>query len=235
MKDPVVLVTGGGGNLGRAVTAAFLERGARVAVPSYRTEHAAALDEARERYGDRLYTFMLDLTTERGAEQAIRQTVEWGGGLDSVAHLVGGFSGGALIADTTEAVWNRMMDLNLRSAWLISRFALAALLERGGGTLVFVSSRAAVRNRKKKGAYAIAKAGLLTLMETIAEEYGEQGIRANAVLPGTIDTEDNRRAMPKADTSVWTQPEEIARVITFLALPDSAPINGAALPVFGRS
>ncbi|HET8656640.1 MAG TPA: SDR family oxidoreductase [Longimicrobiaceae bacterium] len=235
MSDSVVLVTGGAGALGQAVVQAFLERGARVAVPFYKTDVPTALDSLPAERRERIHSFALDLTTERGAEQAIRQTVEWAGRLDVVAHLVGGYSGGALLGKTSVESWDRMMELNLKSAWLISRFAIPRMLEGGGGSLVFVSSRAARQDRGGHAAYSIAKAGLLVLAEAIAEEYRDQGIRANAVLPGTIDTEANRRAMSGADHGQWTSPAAIARVIAFLASPEAEAVNGAAVPVYGRS
>lgn len=235
MSERVVLVTGGAGNVGQAVTKAFLDRGARVVVPLYKTDHVGALDALRQTYAERLHTFALDLTTERGAEQAVGQVVEWGGRLDGVAHLIGGYSGGQTLAETPIEAWDRMMDLNLKSAWLISRFVLPVMVGQGEGSFVFVSSRAAMKGREGNGAYAIAKSALLTLVEVIAEEYGSKGIRANAVLPGTIDTEANRRAMPKANHSQWTPPDQIARVIAFLVSPESVAINGASIPVYGRS
>lgn len=235
MKDAVVLVTGGAGNVGRAVTHAFLRGGARVAVPLYKTDQPSALDALRAEFGNRLHTFGLDLTTERGAQHAVEQVVEWGRRLDVVAHLVGGFTGGAPLADTAIEVWDRMMDLNVKSAWLISRFAIPRMLEGGSGSLVFVSSMAAREVQERQGAYTVSKAALLTLVECLAAEYRTRGIRANAVLPGTVDTEANRRAMPDADHSLWTHPEEIARVIVFLSGPESTAVNGAAVPVRGRS
>lgn len=235
MNDAVVLVSGGAGNVGRAVTRAFLQEGARVVVPFYKTDQPTALDELRGEYGDRLHTFALDLTTERGAQQAVERVLEWGGRLDVVAHLVGGYSGGTRLVDTPMEVWDRMMDLNLRSAWLISRFAIPQMRVVGGGSLVFVSSRAARQVQEGQGAYSVSKAGLVTLVEALAVEYAGDGIRANVVLPGTIDTDANRRSMPDADHSSWTLPEQIARIIVFLAGPDAGAINGAAIPVFGRS
>lgn len=235
MNDSIVLVTGGAGNLGRAVTREFLDRGARVVVPFYKTDAPDALDELRRDFGDRLHSFALDLTTERGAEQAVHQTIEWGGRLDAVAHLIGGYSGGFDLVDTPVAVWDRMFDLNVKSAWLVARFAIPAMLENGGGSLVFVSSRAALRDRRGMGAYAIAKSALITLVETMSEEYGERGIRANAVLPGVIDTEANRRAMPDADHRLWPSPADVGRVIVFLASADSGVVSGGAVPVYGRS
>lgn len=235
MTDSVALIAGGAGNLGRAVTRAFLESGARVAVPVYKTDHPEALAPLQEEFSGRIFSCALDLTTERGAHAAVEQAVEWAGRLDAVAHLVGGWRGGMRLAETPIEVWDRMMDLNLKSAWLMAHAAIPVMARGGGGSLVFVSSRAARTGRKGHSAYAVAKAGLLTLVEAIAEEYAEEGVRANAVLPGTVDTEENRRAMPDADHSRWTPPEEIARTIVFLASRDASAVNGAAVPVYGRS
>lgn len=235
MTDTVALVTGGAGNLGRAVTRAFLEGGARVAVPVYKTDHPEVLAPLQEEFEGRLFPFALDLTTERGAAAAVQQVLEWGGRLDAVAHLVGGWSGGVKLADTPVELWDRMMDLNLKSAWLVARAAVPALLRGGGGSLVFVSSRAAREGRAGHAAYAVAKSALVTLVEALAEEYRGEGIRANAVLPGTLDTEANRRSMPDADHSAWTPPEEVARVIHYLASDAARCVNGAAVPVYGRS
>lgn len=234
MIDSVALIPGGAGNLGRAVTRAFLERGARVAVPFYKTDHHDVLDALKGEYGERLLTFALDLSTERGADAAVGQVLEWAGRLDTVAHLVGGWSGGIPLHETPAEVWDRMMDLNLKSAWLVARAAIPALRRGGGGSLVFVSARAAREGRAGNSAYAVSKAALVVLAEAIAEEYGEEGVRASAVLPGTLDTEDNRRAMPGADPTRWTSPEEVARVILFLAAPESGAVNGASVPVYGR-
>jgi NAD(P)-dependent dehydrogenase (short-subunit alcohol dehydrogenase family) len=231
MTDSVVLIPGGAGNLGCAVTRAFLEGGARVAVPFYKTDRPDALDTLREEFGERIIHFALDLTTERGANAAVEQVLEWADRLDAVAHLVGGWSGGMSLAETPVELWDRMMDLNLKSTFLVARAAIPAMLRGGGGSLVFVSSRAAREGRAGNAAYAVAKAGILTLTEAIAEEYAGRGIRANAILPGTLATEANRRAMPDADHSGWTPPEEVAQRIVHLASPGGSASNGAAIPV----
>jgi NAD(P)-dependent dehydrogenase (short-subunit alcohol dehydrogenase family) len=235
MTDSIVLVTGGAGNVGRSVTRLFLEAGARVAVPFYKTDQPDALDPLRAEHGDRLLSFALDLTTERGAEAAVRYVVEWGGRLDAVVHMIGGYAGGTAVAETPLEVWDRMMDLNLKSAFVVARAALPAMLPAAKGAFVFVSSRAARAGRSGNAAYAVAKAGLLTLAEALAEEYRDRAIRSNVVLPGTIDTPANRESMPDADHDSWTQPEEIARCILFLASDAASAINGAAVPVYGRS
>jgi NAD(P)-dependent dehydrogenase (short-subunit alcohol dehydrogenase family) len=232
MNNKVVLVTGGAGNLGHAVSRAFLEAGARVAIPVYKTDHTPELDQLKSAFGDRIHSFALDLTTERGAGQAIRQVVEWAGSLTTVAHLVGGYTGGTRLADTPIEVWNRMIDLNMTSAFFMARFAIPQLLENGGGSFVFVSSRAAFEKRNERAAYSVTKAGLISLARAIAEEYGKEGIRSNVVVPDTIDTEANRRAMPDADRSTWIKPDSIARVILFLASDEARAINGASVPVF---
>ncbi|MEX2584613.1 MAG: SDR family oxidoreductase [Gemmatimonadota bacterium] len=232
MNDRVVLVTGGAGNLGQAVTRAFLGAGARVAVPFYKTDQPSALDAMRAEFGDSLHLFALDLTTERGAEQAVRMAVEWGGELGSVVHLIGGYSGGASIVDTPVAIWNRMVELNMTSAYLMTRFAVPRLLDRGSGSFVFVSSRAAFDHRAGRSAYAATKTGLLSISRSIAEEYGADGIRSNIIVPDTIDTPANRESMPDADHSRWTTPAAIADVILFLASDASRAINGAAIPVY---
>ncbi len=235
MKNSAFLVTGGAGNLGRSVTEIFLERGARVAVPFHKSDRPDALEPFKERFGDRLLEFGMDLTTDRGAGEAVKRVVEWAGRLDGVAHIMGGFRGGASLAETPVEEWDRMMSLNLRSSFLVARAAIPALQGAGGGALVFVSSRAALAGRTGRGAYAVSKAALITLAETISEEYREQGIRANAILPGVVDTEDNRRAMPDANHARWTAPEKIARVVAFLVSEESAVVNGAAVKTYGIS
>jgi NAD(P)-dependent dehydrogenase (short-subunit alcohol dehydrogenase family) len=221
--------------LGRAVTRAFLEAGWRVSVALHHTDAKDALDPLKSANPGRVSTCLLDLSTERGAASAVTQTVQWGGRLDAVGHLMGAWVGGGRLADTSLGVWEAMQSLNLTSAFLLARAAIPRMMEGGGGSLVFVSSRAAREKRAGNAAYAVSKAGLLVLAESIAEEYRGDGIRANAVLPGTMDTPANRRAMPDADASKWTSPDEVARVIVFLASPASSSVNGAAVPVYGKS
>src|SRR5690606_17104516 len=130
---------------------------------------------------------------------AVRQVVEWGGTVNSVVHLVGGYSGGQRLADTPLDIWVRMVELNMTSAFLIAKFAIPKLIAGGGGSLVFVSSRAAYQGLRERSAYSATKAGLITVAKAIAEEYSADGVRSNVVIPDTIDTEDNRRAQPGAD------------------------------------
>jgi NAD(P)-dependent dehydrogenase (short-subunit alcohol dehydrogenase family) len=230
--ERVVLVTGGSGGLGSAVTEAFLADGWRVAVPTHSGGGSETLDALAARHADRLTWFPADLATEPGAGEAVARTASWGGRLDAVVHTVGGYAGGTPLHETAVDEWDRMMSINLRSAFLIARAAIPRMTD--GGALVFVSSRAALRGRKGNVPYAVSKAALLTLTEAIAEEYRGR-VRANAVLPGTIDTPANRAAMPGARHEAWTPPAEIARVIVFLASGASGVVSGAAVPVYGAS
>lgn len=232
LTDAVVLLTGGAGNLGRELTRHALEAGARVAVPLYHKEAGGALDPLLRQYGDRLITFSLDLTTDRGAEQAVQHTGEWGGRIDVLIHLVGGFEGGSRLAEDPVEVWNRMLALNLTSAYLVSRYAIPRMVHQGNGNLVFISSRSAFASPAYRAAYAAAKAGLVALTRAIAEEYAEEGIRCNVVVPDTLDTPENRKSMPDADFSSWVPLERISRTILYLASEDSRPLSGAAVPVF---
>ncbi len=140
--ERVVLVTGGSGGLGSAVTEAFLADGWRVAVPTHSSGGSDALAGLAERYPDRLTWFGADLVTEIGAGEAVARTANWGGRLDAVVHTVGGYAGGAPLHETSVDDWDRMLSINLRSAFLIARAAIPRLAD--GGSLVFVSSRAAL-------------------------------------------------------------------------------------------
>lgn len=216
MSESVVLITGGAGNIGRTVTRAVLASGARVAVPVYKTDRPDILDELKREFEGRLLVFALDLTTERGADEAIKEVVEWAGRVDALVHLVGGYVGGMRVDATPVEVYDRMMDLNVKSAFLVARAALRSMLPEGGGSIVLVSSRAATDNPAGHAVYAAAKSALLALAEGMASEYRDEGVRVNVLLPSTVDTEANRAAMPDADTSGWTRPESIAEQIVEL-------------------
>jgi NAD(P)-dependent dehydrogenase (short-subunit alcohol dehydrogenase family) len=139
------------------------------------------------------------------------------------------------VHETPWSVWQQQMDLNLKTAVLASRAAAPHLIRRGGGAIVNVSSRPATLDGKNLGAYAASKRAVLALTEAMAAELLESRVTVNAILPSTIDTEENRKAMPKADYTKWPKAEEIARVILFLVGPDARLISGARVPVYGRA
>jgi NAD(P)-dependent dehydrogenase (short-subunit alcohol dehydrogenase family) len=158
---------------------------------------------------------------------------EWDG-LEGLAALAGAWAGTGIVEDAPSSEWEAMLRVNLVTAYSVCRAALPHLL-RGGGSIVLVSARAAQAGGAGAAGYAVAKAGVLTLARVLDLENRARGVRVNCVLPGTIDTPENRRAMPTADPTAWTSPEAIARVIAFLLSPESGAVSGAAIPVDGRA
>jgi NAD(P)-dependent dehydrogenase (short-subunit alcohol dehydrogenase family) len=155
--------------------------------------------------------------------------------VDVLVNTVGGFTMGERVDQITAETWNKMMDINVRSLLNASATFVPRMLEAGGGKIVTVSAGAALKGGAKMGAYAAAKAAVLRLTESMAGELKASNIQANCVLPGTIDTPENREAMPNADFDKWVTPEKIARVILFLSSPGAEAITGAAIPITGRS
>jgi NAD(P)-dependent dehydrogenase (short-subunit alcohol dehydrogenase family) len=231
VRDRSVLVTSGTGALGGAVVDAFLDAGWRVVC-------TWLLPAERERMGDRdgLELIEADLFHEEQVTAAVRQAAATNGApLRAVANLVGGYLAGPRVAETTLEEFEGQLRLNLRPTFLVTRAALPALVEAGGGGIVCMSARAAERPFGGAAAYASSKAAVRTFAQAVAVEYRDDGVRCNAVMPSVIDTPANRAAEPGADHSRWVQPAEIARVILFLCSDESAPVSGAAVPVYGRA
>lgn len=226
---PGHVVTGGTGALGREVVRALLAAGHSVAVPYRDPEGWSTLvDELRA--GDRLWGAAADLAdagaTARFVEEAARRL----GGLAGVAAVAGAYAGSGPLPEAPADEWPRMMRANLESAYSVCRAALPHL-RRSRGAIVTVGSKVVESGGAGAAAYAVSKAGVMALTRVLALENKEHGVRANCVLPGTIDTAANRSAMPAADRTRWTPPEAIARVIVFLLSPESAPVTGALIPV----
>ena len=227
-----VFITGGTGVLGTAVTRAFLGRGDHVAA-TWIVEHEAERLEREVGATENLTTVqanVLDPDSLQAAVGAVRERI---GGVDALVHLVGAWSGGKSVHEHDLDTWRRMLDLNLTSAFLACRAVLPHMLDRNAGRIVLVSSRTAIRDRSGQVAYAVAKAGLSVLAETISEETRGTDVTANVVAPSTLDTSANRSSMPGADHSRWVTPEDLAATITFLASEGATPLRGAWLPAFG--
>ena len=181
--------------------------------------------------GDKVALVQADLTDAAAVQQAVDSVDDLG----AVVNLVGGYMSGGKVHETDAADFQRMLDLNLGPGFLLARAAIPRLIEAGGGAYVGVSARAALRPFSGAAGYITAKAGVIAFVQALAAEYKDAGIRANCVLPSTIDTPANREQMPKSDHSKWVPPEEIAKVIRFLVSDDSAVTSGAAIPVYGRA
>lgn len=230
LAGKTAVVTGGAGALGRAVVQAFREAGANVVIADRDPEALARWPQA-----DTLLPVQADILDEGSARGLMQAARDRFGRLDALVCLAGGFFGDTPVAETPPARLREQLDLNLVSAYTCVHAALPLMLEAGGGAIVGVGSRPAVRPVPGAVAYGIAKLGVLKLMEAVAEEYRGRGIRANAVLPSIIDTPANRRAMPDADFGRWVRPEQIAAVLRFLVSDAAAIISGAAIPVYGRA
>jgi NAD(P)-dependent dehydrogenase (short-subunit alcohol dehydrogenase family) len=225
------LITGGTGGLGAAVTRAFLGAGWRVVVPVY--------DEAeRDRVGthERLVLERADLFDAASAAEVARLAAgDTEFPLRAVVNLVGGFAEGERVHATPVEEFEDQLRLNLRPTYLVCHATIPHLLEGGGGAIVCVSSRAALRPFSGAAGYIVAKAAVLAFVDALAAEYRQDGIRVNAILPSVIDTPANRRAMPDADHGRWVRPEQIADVVRFLCEDGAEPISGAHVPVYGRA
>lgn len=224
-----VIVAGGTGALGRAVVEALLARGDQVAVP-FRSQ--ASFDRLRAALPG-AWGRPADIATVAGAREFADAAAAALGGLDGVAIVAGAYAGAGPLAGSPEGEWAAMMSANLETAHAVCRAAIPHLSE-AGGSVVTVASRLVDQGGAGSAAYVVSKAGVAALTRVLALEYRDRGIRFNCIAPGTIDTPDNRAAMPSADRSTWTAPESIARVIAFLLSPESSPVTGAYVPVDGR-
>ena len=190
MKGKIVLVTGANGGLGSYVVRAFLEAGASVVGTSRKI---TAADFNSESFA----AIPGDLSTGKDAESLMNKVLARFGKLDVLAHTVGGFAGGHTIAETDDETFRQMFDLNVNSLFYLLRAALPALRQTGDGRIIAIGSRAAVDPGARVGAYSASKAAMVSLVKTAALENNDAGVRCNAILPGTIDTPANRKAMPR--------------------------------------
>jgi NAD(P)-dependent dehydrogenase (short-subunit alcohol dehydrogenase family) len=231
----LALIAGGTGGLGRAVSLAFLEEGAKVVVTYRKQEELDALESEAGLKGSSIEGHRVDVTDEIAARELVDRVLAEHGRLDALVNTVGGYAGGVNLWELETTVFEQQLALNLRSGYALSRAAIPAMLKQKYGALVNVASKAALDHAAGAAAYAASKAGALALMDSLAAEVKGTGVRVNSVLPSIIDTEANRQAMPDADFSKWPKPQEIARVILFLCSDDAKVIQGAAVPVYGDS
>ena len=231
----VVLVAGGTGGLGRAVSLAFLNEGASVVVTYLIDEEFADLNTAVRGNASRLVGRKVDVTEEGAVEQLIKGILADHGRLDVLVNTVGGYAGGMKLWEADAKILDHMLALNLRSGFILSRVAARTMLLRGKGSIINVAARAALDHPPGLGAYAASKAAALAMMDSLAADLKGTGVRANSILPSIIDTPANRNAMPNAEFATWPKPEDIAHVILFLASESAKVIHGAAIPVYGNS
>jgi NAD(P)-dependent dehydrogenase (short-subunit alcohol dehydrogenase family) len=217
MKGKVVLVTGANGGLGTSVTQAFLDAGAKVVGTSREIRQA-------EFPSPDFTAVSGDIAGPQGAKLLIDQVIKKFGRLDVLAHTVGGFAGGQSIADTDDKTFQQMFEMNLNATFYLLRAAIPELRKTGNGRIIAIGSRAALEPGAGVGAYSASKAAMVSIIRT-----------ANVILPGTMDTPANRKAMSGADFSKWVKAATVASLMVWLAGAAGTDVNGAVIPVYGES
>jgi NAD(P)-dependent dehydrogenase (short-subunit alcohol dehydrogenase family) len=227
LEGKVAVITGAKGGLGSLVTEAFLAGGARVVGVSRSIKQS---DFAHPEF----LAMPVDLSSGDRARQIAAEAISRCGRIDALVHVMGGFAGGQSVAETDDATFEQMIDLNYRAAFFMARAVLPGMRQQGSGRILAVASRQGVEPGAMVGAYSASKAALVALIRVIALENKDRGISANTVLPGTMDTPGNRAANPNADPSQWVQPSQVAALLVHLASDAGAEITGAAFPIYGR-
>lgn len=228
MSDKVIFITGASGGLGASVTQRFLASGATVIGASRRITP----DEFPV---PNFVAMPVDFTSDAAVRAAVDSIAQKYGKLDALIHVLGGFAGGKSVAETDDAVWNQMHDLNLNAAFYVLRAAIPHLRKSGSGRIVAIGSLTATAAHAGLGAYVTFKVALSTLVQTVALENKDAGLTANVILPGTMDTPVNRKSMPNADFSQWLKTESVAELAFFLAQDSAAHITGTVIPIDGQN
>ncbi len=230
-----VLITGGTGILGSAVTKAYLIQGDNVAVTYLFDNEVERFKKYNPELSEDVTFIYANVTEEADVNKTIQTFITEFGHLDILVNIVGGFVGGIPTADLEEDRWDFIMNLNLKSVFLCCKTVVPHMTERGYGKIVNVSARAGLKGEAGLSAYCVSKGGVRTLTEALAAEVMDSGINVNAIMPSIMDTPANREAMPDEDHDRWVKTEDVAKIISFLTSDDSAIINGAAIPVYGRA
>ena len=233
-SEKVVVVAGGTGGLGRAVSLAFLEEAASVIVTYRKEEEFSALKSSAGASAALLEGYRVDVTDEVAVAEFVGRVLVKNGRIDAVVNAIGGYAGGIKLWDLETKVLDAMLNLNLRSGFNLARAVLPAMLKQGHGAVVNVAAKAAVDHGAGAAAYAASKAAAVAMMDSVAADTKGTGVRVNSILPSIIDTPANRQAMPGADFAAWPKPEELAQVILFLCSDMARAVHGAAIPVYGN-
>ncbi|WP_244618871.1 SDR family NAD(P)-dependent oxidoreductase [Rhizobium sp. 18065] len=231
-KPTCVIVTGAAGNLGRATAARLAGQGVNLVCVDRTAEVLDALVRSLPSGTKALIFAGADLGDPAVAQAMVEAAVDCFGGIDALVNTVGGFATGPVASDAL-AQWDLMMALNARVALVTSIAVLPVMQAARYGRIVHIAAAPGLKAGANQAAYAASKAAVLRLTESIALEHRSNRITANCILPGTIDTPQNRAAMPDAKVSDWVAPDSIARLIAFLISPEAAVVTGAAIPATG--
>lgn len=231
-KDKVAVVTGAAGNLGSTTAELFLQAGAQLALIDISFEH---LQRPHWKQAGNIDLFKTDLTDVDSINNSVDQIMQRFKRIDILANVAGGFKMGTPVHETPVEDWDFMLNMNARSVFLMCRAVIPHMLKEGKGKIVSVAARAAIEGKAKMASYCVSKAAVITLTQSLAAEHKMNNININCILPGTIDTPQNRAAMPNADFSNWVPTIDLANEILHLCSQQANGVTGAAVPVYGKS
>lgn len=235
LTGKTILITGATGALGSVAADACASTGANLVLTARSATDLTGLAARLNLPSERLLIQPADLTNPVEVANLVADiTTRWGGA-DILLHTTGGWAGGKRLGDLTDADWQAMLALNLQTTFNINRAVLPYMLAKGWGRIVNIAARAALLPGAKQAPYNVAKAGVVALTASLAQDYRRSGVTANCLLPGTIDTPSNRRDMPDGDTTRWVKPQELVSAMLYLCSTEAGAINGAAIPVYGQS
>jgi NAD(P)-dependent dehydrogenase (short-subunit alcohol dehydrogenase family) len=234
LHNQVVIITGAVGNLGTATARLFQQAGAKTALVDRSPDRVREAFKDIAASPDHLLAGGIDLSDPASLGNLIEQTLAKFGRVDALVNAVGGYRGGKPVHEADLADWDFLFNINVRTTLLCCRAVIPQMLRQSRGTIINVASRDGLSGSAGYAAYSASKSAVLRLTESLAAELKVSNINVNCIMPGTIDTPQNRVAIPNGDFSKWVEPGAIADVIAFLASDAARAINGAAVPVFGK-
>jgi NAD(P)-dependent dehydrogenase (short-subunit alcohol dehydrogenase family) len=234
LQDKITIVTGAAGNLGQAVARAFLAAHSHLVLVDRQPDRLAKLYPEWVDSTDHILASSVDLMDVEAVQSVVEATMQRFGRIDVLANTVGGYRAGTPVHETSLESWDDSLNLNARTAFIVSRAVVPIMLEQESGRIIHVAARAALEGSARQLVHSVAKSAVIRLTETLSAELKRSGINVNCVIPDTIDTPQNRASMPKGKVDRWVTPEAIADVFTFLASHAARAVTGAAIPVYGN-
>ena len=231
----VVMITGATGNLGSATGRAFLEGGAKLALIDRHEDQLHHTFPELINEPDCFMSGCADLTSLEEVNRVVTAARDYFGRIDVLVNTVGGYRAGTPIHETSIDTWDFMINLNARTVFITTQCLIPHMVRQGSGRIIHMAARPGLKGVANASAYSASKSAVIRLVESASAEVKKQGINVNCILPGTIDTPQNREAMPSAEFGRWVTPNSIANVIVFLASDAARDIHGAAIPVYGLS
>jgi NAD(P)-dependent dehydrogenase (short-subunit alcohol dehydrogenase family) len=233
LKGKVAVLVGGEGPLGREVSRKFLTEGAKVLIGWYAEQEWEEARGSLSSHKGQFADMQMDATKEEQVQKLMEKTNETFGSIDILLHMVGMIHIGPMIWETETATWERLMDVNLKSAFLCAKHAIRIMMEKKKGRIVFFPARVAQEPQPRFGAYAVSKSGLIALIHALREELKETHITVNGVMPSIMDTFRTRH-MPHPEPDKWVKPSEVADLLYCLCSDESDALSGSILKVFGK-